>query len=130
MMARKHIYSGSPFEELAGYARAVQQGPWIFVSGTVGMNFETGIMPEDAAQQAEQAIVTIQRALKEAGATLGDVVRVRVYIPDREDVNAVSQVIKAHFGPHRPANTTVCAPLAVPGCKVEIEVTALKSTAE
>ena len=126
---RKYIYSGSPFEELAGYARAVQQGPWIFVSGTVGMDFETGVLPKDAAQQAERAISTIRSALEQAGATLGDVVRVRVYIPDRNDVNAISQVIKKHFD-HHPANTTTCSPLAVPGCKVEIEVTALKSVEE
>ena len=68
----------------------------------------------------------IERALREAGAALLDVVRVRVYVPDRADVAAVSAVIKKRLGAARAANTTVCAPLAVENSKVEIEVTALK----
>jgi len=75
------------------------------------------------------ALDIIERALREAGATLLDVVRVRVYIPDRAAVAAVSAVIKKRLGAARAANTTVCAPLAVENSKVEIEVTALKAPA-
>jgi enamine deaminase RidA (YjgF/YER057c/UK114 family) len=121
---RRHIASGSPYEALAGYARAVVDGEWVFVSGTVGQDFATMTMPEAADAQAEQALDTIERALREAGGTLADVVRVRVYVPDRGDVVAVSGVIKRRLGAARPANTTVCTPLAVEGAKVEIEVTA------
>jgi len=121
---RRFISSGSPWEELAGYSRAVVDGDWVFVSGTVGVNLETMEMPATATAQAEQALDTIEAALAKVPAQLTDVVRVRVYIPDRADVVAVSGVIKRRLGTARPTNTTVCCPLAVEHAKVEIEVTA------
>ena len=123
---RQFISSGSPWEELAGYSRAVVEGNLIFVSGTVGMNLKTMVMPEGAQLQAEQALDTIEAALGEAGASLLDVTRVRVYVPDRADVPAVSAVLKKRLGAARAANTTICSPLAVEGAKVEIEVTAVR----
>ena len=126
---RRFISSGSPYEELAGYSRAVVEGEWIFVSGTVGQNFATMRMAESAAAQAEQALDTIEAALAQVPAGLLDVVRVRVYVPDRGDVVAVSGVIKRRLGAARATNTTVCCALAVEGAKVEIEVTAKRRTA-
>ena len=123
-MARRFISSGSPYEALAGYSRAVADGDWVFVSGTVGFDLESGKFAATAAAQAGKALDIIERALAGANATLLDVVRVRVYIPNRRDVAAVSGVVKRRLGPARAANTTVCTPLAVAGCKVEIEVTA------
>ena len=128
MAMREHVLSGSPFEELAGYARAVVVGECIYVSGTVGYDFAAGTLPETAEGQAEQALDTIAWALGQARAGLGDVVRVRVFVPDPADVGAVSAVLKRRLGHARPANTTVCAPLAVPGCKVEIEVDAIRGS--
>ena len=125
---RSHVFSGSKYEELAGYARAVVVGDRIFVSGTVGVDFATGTMPETVEGQAHLALDTIERALQEAGSELGDVVRARVYVPDPADVVAVSGVLKARLGAARPANTTVCAPLAVPDCRVEIEVDAIRGS--
>jgi enamine deaminase RidA (YjgF/YER057c/UK114 family) len=121
---RRHISSGSPWEELAGYSRAVVDGEWVFVSGTVGLDFSTMTMGGSATQQSELALDTIERALSQAGATLMDVVRVRAFVPQREDVASVSAVLKRRLGAARPANTTVCCPLAVDDAKVEIEVTA------
>jgi enamine deaminase RidA (YjgF/YER057c/UK114 family) len=126
---RRFISSGSPWEELAGYSRAVVDGDWVFVSGTVGVNLATMEMPASAAAQAEQALDTIETALRQVPASLADVVRVRVYVPDRGDVMAVSGVIKRRLSIARPTNTTVCCPLAVDGAKVEIEVTARRRTA-
>jgi enamine deaminase RidA (YjgF/YER057c/UK114 family) len=125
---REHVLTGSPFEQLAGYARAVVVGECIYVSGTVGYDFRAGTLPETAEGQAEQAIDTIAWALGEARADLMDVVRVRVFVPDPNDVGAVSAVLKRRLGDARPANTTVCTPLAVPGCKVEIEVDAIRGS--
>jgi enamine deaminase RidA (YjgF/YER057c/UK114 family) len=123
---RKFVSGGSPWEALAGYSRAVVDGRWVFVSGTVGYDARTHTWPETAGAQAGVALDIIERALRDAGAALLDVVRVRVYVPDRADVTAVSMVIKERLGAARAANTTVCAPLAVEHAKVEIEVTALK----
>jgi enamine deaminase RidA (YjgF/YER057c/UK114 family) len=122
-MARKFISSGSPWEKVAGYSRAVVDGRWVFVSGTVGSDLRAS-----ARAQAGQSLDIIERALKSAKASLRDVVRVRVYVPRRADVLAVSQVVKRRLGAARAANTTVCSPLAVAGAKVEIEVTALRSS--
>ncbi|MFN3147669.1 MAG: RidA family protein [Paracoccaceae bacterium] len=125
---RTHIYSGSVYEEMAGYARAVVVDDHIYVSGTVGVDFETGQLRDGAAEQAEQALETIARALGEAGSGLHDVVRTRVYVPDPNDVAAVAGVLKRRLGFTAPANTTVCAPLAVPEARVEIEVEALRGS--
>jgi enamine deaminase RidA (YjgF/YER057c/UK114 family) len=126
MSSRKFVSSGSPWEALAGYSRVVVDGRWVFVSGTVGYDLRTNTWPPTADAQATMALDIIERALREAGAALLDVVRVRVYVPDRSDVEAVSGVIKQRLGAARAANTTVCAPLAVENARVEIEVTALK----
>lgn len=125
-MARRFISSGSPWEALAGYSRAVVDGRWVFVSGTVGADFRTGRLARGAKAQAEKSIDNIEAALAKAKAAVKDIVRVRVYIPRRSDVTTVSQVVKRRLGPARATNTTVCAPLSVPGAWVEIEVTALK----
>ena len=127
MSRRAFISSGSPWEALAGYSRAVVDGRWVFVSGTVGYDARTNTWPSTADGQARVALDIIERALREAGATLLDVVRVRVYVPDRGDVAAVSAVIKERLGAARAANTTICTPLPVEHSKVEVEVTALKS---
>ena len=127
MLQRKRFYTGSKYEELAGYCRAVcDDDGWIFVSGTVGYDFKTGQLPETARGQTAQALLTIEEAMAEASATMADIVRIRVYVPNPDDVVEVSAVIKAKLGSVRPANTTICSPLAVPKCKVEIEVTARK----
>jgi len=126
---RRFISSGSPWEALAGYSRAVVDGRWVFVSGTVGYDRGAETWPPTAEGQARVALDIIERALGEAGATLLDVVRVRVYVPDRADVNAVSAVLKERVGAARAANTAICSPLAVAEAKVEIEVTALRPAA-
>jgi enamine deaminase RidA (YjgF/YER057c/UK114 family) len=124
--AKTHIFSGSIYEEMAGYARAVVVGDHIFVSGTVGVDFASGTLADGAEAQTRQALQTIENALNEAGASLADIVRVRVYIPNPDDVMAVSGVLKEKIGSGYPANTTVCAPLAVPGALVEIESEAIR----
>lgn len=126
-MGREFIQSGSRWEELAGYSRAVVDGEWVFVSGTLGQDFATGEFPATAEQQCEVALDTIESALSQARSSLADVIRVRVYIPDRGDVVAVSQVLRRRLGSNRPANTTLCSALAVEGAKVELEMTARRS---
>ena len=125
---RTHIFSGSIYEEMAGYARAVIVGEHIYVSGTVGVDFTTGKLAEGAIAQTETALDTIQSTLEQANSGLHDIVRVRVYAPDPDDVIAVSGVLKSRLGFTSPTNTTICSPLAVPGAHVELEVEAIRGS--
>lgn len=125
---RSHIFSGSKYEEMAGYARVVIVDDRIYLSGTVGVDFATGAMPEGADAQTEVALDTIESALKKVGSGLHDIVRLRLYVPDSEDVMAVSAVLKARVGFTSPANTTICCPLAVPGARVEVEAEAIRGS--
>lgn len=123
-MSRRLISSGSPFEEVAGYSRAVVDGRWVFVAGTSG--FANGQIAEGVEAQAEQAFATIAQALAEAGSSLADVVRVRVLLTDAADFEAVAKICGKHFKGIKPANTTLICGLVDPRMKVEIEVTARK----
>jgi|SRR5208282_1057893 len=123
------ISSGSPFEAEAGYSRAVVDGEWIFVAGTTGFDYAAMTIAEDPAEQARLAFRNIEKALAEAGATLVDVVRVRYYVPDIADWPAIVPVLGEVFGTIRPAATALICGLIDPRMKVEIEVTARRSTA-
>ena len=128
MPKRKHVFSGSIYEDLAGYARAVIVGEVVYVSGTVGVDFSTGVMAEGPEAQTSTALDTIEKALAEADCKLADIVRTRVYVPDSEHVMAVSGILKSCIGFTYPANTTICSPLAVPSAHVEIEVEAVRGS--
>lgn len=125
-MARWAINTGSKFEEMAGYSRAVVDGEWIFVSGTAGYDFAKDEISDDPAEQARQSLRTISDTLAKAGATVKDIVRVRVYVSDRDHVMPVSRVLGETFSDPRPTNTTIVCGFAMPEMKVELEVTALK----
>ncbi len=126
-MTRKLISSGSSFEELAGYSRAVVDGEWVFVSGTTGFDYAAGVISDDVIEQTQQTFRNIAEALAKAGAALTDVVRVRVFIADRDDFETVARVLGEHLRDIRPANTTVVCALVDERMKVEIEVTARNS---
>ena len=123
-MSRRRISSGTPFEELASFSRAVVDGDMVYVSGTTGMDRATGAFPADAAEQTRLALGHVETALGEAGASLADVLRVVVHIVDRAELIPVCEAIGEAFADIRPANTTVISALALPEMKVEIEVTA------
>lgn len=125
MLERRAISSGSKFEELAGYSRAVVDGEWVFVSATAGSEADGSFSP-DTARQARRALSVISAALAEAGAKIADVVRVRVYLADRVDVMAVSKILGETFAPPRPTNTTIICGFPAEEIKVELEMTALK----
>ena len=121
---RRLISSGSRFEAEAGYSRAVVDGEWIFVAGTTGFDYAAMTIVEDPAEQARQAFRNIAAALAEAGASLGDIVRVRYYVPDLADWPAIVPVLGEVFGTIRPAATALGCGLVAPRMKIEIEVTA------
>ena len=128
-MARRLISSGSTFEAQIGYSRAVVDGEWIFVSGTTGFDYTTMSMPEGLVAQTERALGNIEAALAQAGATLRDVVRVTYILPNAAEFPECWPVLRRHFGEIRPAATMLCAGLADPKMRIEIEVTALKRNA-
>ncbi len=123
---RQTITSGSPFEDEVGYARAVVDGDWNFVSGTTGFDYTTMTIADDAAEQAEQCFTTLRATLQEAGSTLEDVVRVRYIVPTLADFHACKPILRKHFATIRPAATMFCATLFDPRMKIEIEITAKK----
>lgn len=129
-MIGHRIYSGSVFEELAGYARAVvlpdPGGDWIEVSGTTGYDYSTGEISEDPLEQTRQCFRNVERALSEAGAGLEDLIRVRIFFTDQRDFEGIAKVVGEHTRAARPANTTVVCALTKPEMKVEIEATARK----
>jgi enamine deaminase RidA (YjgF/YER057c/UK114 family) len=124
-MTRKLYSSGSKYEEMAGYSRAVADGDWIMLSGTAGFNPD-GSFPTDVTEQAENIFRTNGKTLKEAGASLDDVVQVRVFVGDRAYIGPVCAVLKKHFDKVRPTNTTMVVTLPAPEMLVEMEMTALR----
>lgn len=125
-MNRQRICSGSPFEAQIGYSRAVVAGDWVFVSGTTGFDYATMTIADDVVAQAEQCFQNIAAALREAGASLDDVVRVNYVLPDASLFEACWPVLRQHLGRARPAAMMITAGLLDPRMKIEVEVTALK----
>jgi enamine deaminase RidA (YjgF/YER057c/UK114 family) len=128
MTERIRISSGSRFEEQIGYSRAVVDGDWVFVSGTTGFDYATMTIADDVVAQAEQCLANIDAALGQAGATFEDVVRVRYLLPDRTDFESCWPVLRGYFDSARPAATMIECGLSDPRMRIEIEVTARRST--
>ncbi len=123
--AHRLISSGSPFERTYGYSRAVVTGDEIHVSGTTGYDYALMTMPDDPAEQARNIYATFAEVLREAGAELSDIVRLRTYVADPSFCEPVLRVQGEVFGEIRPAATiVVVAALLKPEMKVEIEADA------
>jgi len=125
---RRQISSGSTFEESIGYSRAVVDGDWVHVSGTTGFDYSTMTIAEDVVEQAEQALRNIDSALTAADCTFGDIVRVRYLLPDRADFEPCWPTLRRWFGQSRPAATMQVCGLSDPRMRIEIEVTAHRSS--
>src|SRR3978361_932302 len=124
-MSRRLISTGSPFEKLAGFSRAVVDGDFVFVAGTTGYNYTDMTIPSDITAQTRNCFKTIEATLVEAGFAFADIVRATYYVTDIKDADAVLVVCGERFGEIRPATTLlVVAGLYKPEMKVEIEVTA------
>ncbi len=127
-MARRRIRSGSSFEELVGFSRAVVDGDWIWVAGTTGFDYASMTISDDPAEQAEQTLRNIAAALEEAGASMADVVRAIYYLGEGVDIATVAPVIREHLGAAAPAATAVTAGFIDGRIKIEIEVTAVRQS--
>ena len=128
-MPRQLISSGSSFEKSIGYSRAVIDGDWVFVSGTTGFDYATMTISDDAVAQCEQALKNIEAALKQAGSSFADVVRVHYLMTDAADFERCWPAMGKAFGEVRPSCTAMVVGLVNPRMKIEIEVTALKRRA-
>ena len=123
---RRLISSDSIFEKEIGYSRAVVCGPWIFVSGTTGFDYQTMTIAESLEEQTEQSLKNIAAALGQAGASLNDVVRVTYVLPDGGDFPRCWPILRKYFGEVRPAAMMISAGLADSRMRIEIEVTAYR----
>lgn len=125
-MERRRISSGATWESTVGYSRAVRVGDRVLVSGTTATDEDGRPIDGDAYDQTAHALSTVEAALEEAGATLDDVVRTRLYVVDADDWEAVGRAHAEAFGDVRPAATMVeVSRLIDPGLLVEVEVEAV-----
>ncbi|HZA26551.1 MAG TPA: RidA family protein [Actinomycetota bacterium] len=125
-MERRRISSGAPWEQVAGYSRAVVAGNHVHVSGTVAVMPGGAEPAADARTQARRCFEIIFGALSEAGAGPGDVVRTRMYLTRPEDADEVFRVHGELFGEIRPATSAVVVQALIdPRYVVEIEAEAV-----
>ena len=123
---RRLISSGSPYEPVVGYSRAVQVGDRVFVAGCAPIMADGSEPPPDSYEQAKRCIEIIESALAQAGGSLTDVVRTRVYLTPGADFDEFGRAHGEAFGDIRPANTTVVvAALVDASWLLEIEAEAV-----
>ena len=124
-MERQRITSGAVFEERVGYSRAVRAGNQVWVSGTAPIMPGDADPPAGAYEQARVCLGIIERALAEAGCSLDDVVRTRIYVTDASLIDEVGRAHGEAFARARPATTGIVTALLDPRWLVEIEAEAV-----
>lgn len=126
-MDRQRVYSGSPWEQKVGYCRAIRVGSHVFVTGTTAVGPDGKVVgPGDGYAQAKRCFEIIEKALRELGASLADVVRIRMFVTD---ISLWQDFGRAHheaLAAHPPATTMVeVKALIDPAMLIEIEADAV-----
>ena len=128
MSKRVNISSGSPWEDIVGYSRAVKVGDQLFVSGTTATNEKGEIVGiENSYQQTKQCINNIESALNKVSYSLSDIVRIRIYVVNINEWEEIGKAISESFQFIKPAATMVeVSKLITPEALVEIEAEAVQ----
>jgi enamine deaminase RidA (YjgF/YER057c/UK114 family) len=124
-MERQTVFSGSPYEPIVGYSRAVRIGDRVFVAGTAPIMADGGDPPTDAYGQTKRCLEIIEDALAQVGASLADVVRTRGYLTEAGHFEGYARAHGEAFADVRPVNTTVLVSLLDPRWLLEIDVEAV-----
>ena len=123
-MAASVIHTGRAPSAVGPYSQAIRTGNLLLTSGQLGLDPETGILPEGVEAQTEQSLKNIDAILSEAGYTREDVVKTTVFIRNMEDFGAVNRIYADFFGGHKPARSCVEVSALPKNGLVEIEAVA------
>ncbi len=127
-MERKIISTDKAPSAIGPYSQGIAAGPWLFVSGQLGMNPQTGeLVGADLASQARQAMENLKAVLEAGGCTLADVTAVEVFLTDMGDFAEFNAVYAEYFDAHKPARAAIGVAALPKGGVVEVKCTAIKS---
>lgn len=125
-MSKTIIHTDHAPKAIGPYSQAVQVGPFVYTSGQLGLNPETGEFPDGVSAQAKQSLENVKAILEEAGVSLADVVKTTVFLKDMNDFVTVNEVYASFFEAPYPARSAVEVARLPKDALVEIEVIAYK----
>jgi 2-iminobutanoate/2-iminopropanoate deaminase len=127
-MERNTITTDKAPSAIGPYSQGIAAGPWLFVSGQLGMNPQTGeLVGKDLASQARRALENLKAVLEAGGSTLADVAAVEVFLTDMGDFAEFNGIYAEYFGAHKPARAAIGVAALPKGAVVEIKCIALRS---
>ena len=126
-MSNRIIQSKKAPAAIGPYSQAIMAGNLLFTSGQLGLNPETGALPETIEEQTKQSLQNVQAILEEAGLQKTDVIKTVVFLKNMSDFAAVNEIYAGFFGEHKPARSCVEVAQLPKGGLVEIEVVASRS---
>lgn len=125
-MDKKIVHTNNAPQAIGPYSQAVEIGNFVYTSGQLGLDPQTGEFPEGVAAQAKQSLSNVQAILEEAGVSLNDVVKTTVFLKDMNDFATVNEVYASFFTAPYPARSAVEVARLPKDALVEIEVIAYK----